>query len=1104
MNYNFLSSIKPLKFIKGLMLITIFSVLTVTNVHAQNQKINISKKNISVQQIFESIEKQTNLNINYNKSQLNASRLINADFKNKKLSDVLNEVLKGTGFTYMFQSKYIVIVPASKNEKKEKVVGKRTVAGIIVDEANEPVIGATVVEKNTTNGVVSDIDGAFSLTVNNGEDLTISYIGYQTLNVKATSGKPMHIVLKEDNQTLEEVVVVGYGVQKKVNLTGAVAAVDSKSLQNRPVTNVSNAIQGLLPGVTVISSSGQPGNDNATIRVRGVGTLNNSNPMYVVDGMPVSSMNDIDPNDIENISVLKDASSAAIYGSRAANGVVLITTKKGFDKSPTLKYDGYVGWQSPTALPEYLHSWEYATLYNKAMVNEGKKPIYTSDEIEKFKDGSDLDNYPDTDWLGLLYKTGFQQSHRAEISGGTDKVGYMFSVGYLGEDGIIKLANYDRYSVRGNISAKLGKFTAGVNMSMSYGERQEPVSSYTGGMSDIFAQVNLIAPFVPYKYSNGYYGYSSDGNPIAYIDMGNLRTVKQHISRAIGNVSYEILKGLKIQENVGYEYKTNADEKFIKEIQFYNWKTGKPTKYYGPNSQTDERNNALKLNLQTLLTYNTTIDKHTISALAGYEQEYYRYDWTQGYRKNFLNNDLWELNAGSPDGQTATGSAEEYALRSFFGRITYDYDNRYLFEANIRRDGTSRIYKDSRWGVFPSFSGAWRIINEKFMEPTRDILSDLKLRAGWGVLGNQSISYYSYQSVLEQANYSYGGTVNQGVAPVDGSNKDLKWETTKTLNIGLDLGFLRNQYTLSIEAYRKITSDILMKLPVSTLFGLSAPYQNAGKVKNTGLEFTAGYKLSTHGFNLQVSGNAAYNQNEIIDLKNDGVRIWSGKYFNQEGYAINSIGGYIAEGLFQTEEEVANSATIPGTNTAPGDIKYRDLNGDKKIDGQDRAYIGNTMPKWTFGLNIYGEWKGFDATFLFQGAADVQGYLAGPSVVGEMIGAKGKPSYRYRDCWDAETNPDGKFPRAFSSYRQNNSIYYPSSFWIVDASYLRLKNMQIGYTIPKKWCNILGLAKLRVYYSGQNLLTLSGDNKGFDPESPEGGSSYPQVKTNTFGINITF
>lgn len=1076
-------------------------------VSAWSQKVSLNFRNDKVEHVLSAIKKQTGMTLVFSDQLLDVNRRVTIQMQTVDLKEALTQLLAGTQVTFEIKNNKIYFVELKQDGTS--VRKKKKVTGLVTDATGEPIIGANVIEKGVAaNGVITDIDGRFSLEVADNASLAISYIGYFAQDVSTKGRNDLNVVLQEDTQTLDEVVVVGYGVQKKVNLTGAVATIDSKSLQSRPATNVSNAIQGLLPGVTVISGSGQPGNDNSTIRVRGVGTLNNSNPMFVVDGMPVSSINDVDPNDIENISVLKDASSAAIYGSRAANGVILITTKKGGDKAPTLRYDGYLGWQNPTDLPEYLHSWEYAKLYNKAMRNEGKNPLYTEDEIEKFRNGSDPDNYPDTDWQELLYKTGIQHSHRAEISGGTDKVSYMFSAAYLGQDGIIDLAQYDRYSIRGNINAKMGKFSAGMNLSFVYGEAQEPVSSYTGAMSDIFMQVNRIAPFIPFKYSNGYYGYNNDGNPLAYIEEGNLRTTKQHITRAIGNISYEPVKGLKVQEIVGYEYKSNSDEKFIKDIQYYNWKTGEPTKYQGPNSQTDERKNGLKLNLQTLVTYNNTFGKHTVGALAGYEQEFYREDWTKGYRKDFLNNDLWELNAGSPDGQVAEGSANEYALRSFFGRVTYDYDNRYLFEANIRRDGTSRIYKDSRWGVFPSFSGAWRVINESFMENTRNVLSDLKLRAGWGVLGNQAISYYSYQSVLDQKNYSFGGSVIQGVAPVEGANYDLVWETTETLNVGLDMGFLDNQYTFSIEGYRKFTYDILMKLPVSTLYGLNDPYQNAGKVKNTGFEMTAGYKLSTHGFNFQATGNAAYNKNVVVDFKNGGARKWdsdSSKFFNQDGYPIHSMGGFIAEGLFQTEEEVANSAVIDGiTTTAPGDIKYKDIDNNGKIDDKDRVYIGNTMPKWTFGLNLFAEWKGLDATLLFQGAADVQGYLSGPGVVGEMIGSKGKPSYMYRDCWDAETNPNGKFPRAFSSYKQNNSIYYPSTFWIVNASYLRLKNFQLGYTIPKKWCDVIGISKVRVYYSGQNLLTFTKSNKGFDPEAPEGASSYPQVKTNTFGLNITF
>ena len=762
-----------------------------------------------------------------------------------------------------------------------------TVSGTVTDEKGEPIIGASVLVIGTTNGSITNFDGIFTLNnVASNAQITISYIGMKSQTLSVNGKTSFKIVLKEDSEVLDEVVVVGYGTQKKVNLTGAVTMADGDVLEDRPIANVTQGLQGAIPNLNITFDGGSP-NATAQINVRGTTSLNGGSALILVDGVETNDISLLNPQDIASISVLKDASSAAIYGSRAANGVILITTKKGGDKAPTLRYDGYVGWQKPTALPEYLHSWEYAKLYNKAMVNEGKNPIYTDEEIEKFRNGSDPDNYPDTDWQGLFYKTGLQHSHRAEISGGTDKMTYMFSAGYLGQDGIIDIAKYDRYSVRGNMNAKMGKFTAGMNLSFTYGEAQEPVSGFTGEMSNIFSQINQIAPFIPYKYSNGYYGYANDGNPLAFIEEGNLRTTKQHITRAIGNVSYEPIKGLKIQEIVGYEYKSISDEKFIKDIQYYNWKTGEPTKYQGPNNQTDERKNGLKLNLQTLVSYNNTFGKHTVGALAGYEQEYYREDWTKGYRKNFLNNDLWELNAGSPDGQTADGSANEYALRSFFGRLTYDYDNRYLVEANIRRDGTSRIFKDSRWGVFPSFSGAWRIINEPFMEGTRNVLSDLKLRGGWGVLGNQAISYYSYQSVLDQANYSFGGTVVQGVAPVDGANRNLIWETTETLNFGLDMGFLGNQYTLSIEGYRKLTYDILMKLPVSTLYGLNAPYQNAGKVKNTGLEITAGYKLNTHGWNFQVSANAAYNK-IINGLKSysDYLKYAKSKYTTAQNNAI--------------------------------------------------------------------------------------------------------------------------------------------------------------------------------------------------------------------------
>ena len=514
---------------------------------------------------------------------------------------------------------------------KISITNDSRISGVVVDQTGLPVIGANVSVKGTTNGTITDMDGKFDLEVPAGAQLVVSYIGYITQEFAVGNKTTFQIVLKEDTQNLEEVVVVGYGVQKKVNMTGSVAAINSESLANRPVTNASTALQGMLPGVTVVQNSGQPGKDNSSIRIRGVGTLNNANPVYVVDGLIVSAINDIDPNDIESLSVLKDAASAAIYGSRAANGVVLVMTKKGSKKAATLKYDGYVGWQSPTSLPEYLPSHEYAELYNMALRNEGKSPAYLPEEIEKFRNGSDPDNYPNTDWLGLFYKDkGFQHSHRAEVSGGSETTTYMFSLGYLGQDGIIENSDFQRYNLRGNINTQINKFSAGVNFSYTYGNTNEPISSWTGDLYQIFRQINRIAPFVPYKYSNGYYGYIADGSPMAWVESGSIHNQKYYTTRAVGNVGYEIIKGLKIQEVIGYEHTGSSDEKFLKDIQYYNWKTGEPSQYQGPNSQTDDREDYMMLNLQTLLTYNNTFGKHTIGALAGFSQEYSRRDWTIG------------------------------------------------------------------------------------------------------------------------------------------------------------------------------------------------------------------------------------------------------------------------------------------------------------------------------------------------------------------------------------------------------------------------------------------------------------------------------------------
>ena len=982
-----------------------------------------------------------------------------------------------------------------------------TVTGRVIDSASgETLPGVSIQIEGTSQGTTTDINGEYTLNVS-GPDavLVFTYMGYITQTVNVGENRVINVSLVPDVRQLDEFVVVGYGVQKRANVTGAVATVSAAELESKPVTSVTAALQGLLPGATIIQGSGQPGRDVPTVRIRGIGTLNNSNPMYVVDGMVVRHINDLDPQSIESVTILKDAASAAIYGSRASNGVVLITTKRGDARKPSLKYDTYFGFQEPTRMLEYLPSWEYADLFNRARINQGQDAAFTAEEIELFRNGTDPDRYPNTDWLEKFYKRGMQQSHRAELSGGVENTTYMFSLGFTDQQGIIEHAGYQRYNANSNISTEVNNFTASMNFSFAYRDIQEPTNPYTGDMYQIFRQVNRISPWVPYQYSNGYYGYINDGNPLAWQDLGAISQDKFHSLRGIANLSYEPIEGLRFTQVLGYDYSGATWERFIKDIQFYNWQTGDPTLYQGPNSKSDRRSVSQLIDLQSLVSYSRDFGQHSIGALGGFTQELDRYEMTYGYRRNFLTNELSQLNAGSSEGMIAEGTAHEVALRSFFGRLTYNFDERYLFEANIRRDGTSRLHRDYRWGTFPSFSAGWRISNEQFMESFSHIISELSLRAGWGRLGNQLIGNYPYQSVLASRTYTFGGNVFTGRGLQDGVNRQLMWESSETTNIGLNLSLFEDQFTFSADYYVRNTYDILLRLPVPTPFGLSNPWQNAGEVQNKGVEFQAGYRLRAGDWGFNIIANTAYNKNEVINLMNDGARIWQNSFtFLQEGYPIDAFGGFNALGLFRDQNVLDNSAVVNRDRAGLGDIQYEDVNGDGAITAEDRVFLGNRIPAWTFGTTLGANWQGLYMEALLQGAAGYKAFLQVESV-GELMGATSKPTHLFRDSYDSTTNPDGNFPRPLSNWDQNSSSAYPSSFWIQDAAYIRLKSLVIGYEIPNSLIGYLGMSSARVYYTGHNLLTFTPLHKGWDPEAPAGTRAYyPQIKSHMIGLSVTF
>lgn len=1073
--------------------------------YSQTARMTIRENRIALTRLFSLIEKQSEFLFFYVDKDVRPVS-VSVNVKDKPIDEVLSEALSGTNLTYTIHDRHINIVSKERTGTLQQT--GRTVSGVVTDKSGLPVIGANIVDKETGTGAITDLDGKFTLRTGERAVLLVSYIGYVAQEIEVSGRSFVPVVLEEDNQRLDEVVVVGFGTQKKVNLTGAVANVDNKLIQDRPITSVSAGLQGLLSGVTVTQRSGQPGMDEGTIRVRGVGTFNNADPMVLVDGVE-SSMNAIDPNDIESISVLKDAASAAIYGSKAANGVVLITTKRGKKGKATVSYAANFGWQSPTELPEYCHSADYAVLTNEARAYAGKAPMYTDEEIRKFRDGSAPYDYPDTDWQDLLYTgSGFQHSHNINVSSGNDQVRYMTSVGYQGQRGIIRNAGKKQYNVRVNIDANpVERVETSVSISYSNITLEEPTNPYVGGMAQVFRQVNMISPMVPYKKADGTYGTIGDGNPIAWQDLDATTDKKRNRLLAIGSVKYAIIEGLSVKGQASYNTYTEDSNEFIKDIQY------NPNKYHGPNKMTQNDTFEHTVTGDVMLEYKNTSGLHHLDVLAGFHSELYNYKLTMAYRQNFPSNELGDLNAGATAGAKAEGYTRELAMMSWLGRVNYDYAGRYLFEANVRYDGSSRFAAGNRWGVFPSFSAGWRISEEAFFENFREVWNNLKVRASWGKLGNQvtsvggeltDIEYYpTIPTINLGANYPMGGTIASGGYTKYAKNKDLKWEETVSWGIGADLSLV-NRVNVSLDYYQKETSGILMEVPTPSTFGLQRFIDNVGKVRNRGVELSVQYNDRFGKVGFSFGGNVAYNKNEILDL--GGVdQIIDEKTVKKVGYAMNSFYGYETAGLYQSEAEIAAwpEYKITGQQVMPGDIRYVNQNGDTVIDENDRVVLDSSDPQVTFGFNLGVQYAGFDLLAFFQGAAKVKGYMD-IEAIGSINGDDGKPASLWLDRW-TPGNPGARYPRVCETLSGASMPSTVSSFWLQNANYLRLKNLQFGYTFPARWLQPLSVSRLRVYYSAQNILTFTRFLKGWDPEAPAGrGDYYPQTQVHAVGLNLTF
>ena len=1087
-----------------------FFQLSAVESYAQNAKINLSLSDVTLEEAIKTIEANTQFVFFFSNSAVDMTKHVDLNVKNGNIKDVLNQIL--SSYKYRIEDNKIVLL--GEVQQDGKIWG-------VVSDAFGPIAGANVVVKGTTNGTITDMDGRFSLDAPKGAKLQISYIGYITKELTVDTKTDYVIELVEDSQALEEVVVVGYGTEKKVNVIGSIAQIGSEKLENRSTPQLSNVLTGQMAGVTVIQRSGRPGNSGGEIRVRGVGSFggesNKSDALVLIDGIP-GKLNDVSSEDVESISVLKDASTAAIYGSRAANGVILVTTKTGKEGKVSVGYNGYVGFNTPTALPEFVDTWQYATLYNEAVGREA----YTQEEIQKFRDGSDPDHYANARYLDEVFsRKGLQTGHDVTINGGNAENKYMVSFGYLKQNGIVEKNDYQRYNARVNlINEILPGLKLTSRLSGVYGNRKEPMAPGGDDADNMLVLIQKALRFpglTPTILSDGSFGAGRElhGTPAGWIKSDSFYENPEFSLNANVRLDYNPIKDLQLSAIGAYTY-TNGEERTYRSTMKLSG-----DRVLGPSELKHKMGKTIYKTFQATAEYNKTIGGHTFGILAGYswEQEDYRY--VQGSRDKFPGNDLPYLNAGSPDNQKSEGTGNAWAIQSGFGRLRYNFNERYLFESTVRYDGSSRFPQSKKFGFFPSVAAGWRLSEENFFKENESLgfISNLKLKVSWGRLGNQNIGNYPYQSVYELGqNYPFGDTYTQGAAVTTAVDPTIKWEETETIDGGLEAVFWNGLLSVNASYFNRRTYDILYKPSgsVSTILGQKISEMNTGELKNFGWEFEVGHRNKIGDVSYNVNANLSIIKNKLTTLGVGNVEQLNGMVGNGSdlfiGYPIQMYYGYVSDGVFLDENDIKSwydqSKVTP--NPQPGDIRYKDISGpdgvpDGKIDpNYDRVYLGSRIPKFTFGLNLGVEYKGLDLSVLLQGVAGVTGMLDG--FAGWAFRGDGNIQK-----WQAEGRFDPANPTRYPAYPRledlSNSTtpnIVTSDFWTQDASYIRLKNIQLGYTFPKKMLQAAKISNLRVYVQAENPLCWNKYKPGWDPEINTSGNYYPILATYTFCVNFKF
>lgn len=1085
--------------------LVLFAFLFPGLLHAQRDGLTLTVRNVSLKQFFDAIEKQTSYTFSYRDAVVEGIEGITTEVVDQPLQTLLEEVLSPRGLEFKVSGQSIVVTP-------QQVKPSRQVTGTVTDASGEPIIGANVIEKGTTNGTITDIDGQFSLNLPEGATLQFTYIGYQQREVKVDNRRDFSVRLQEDTQNLEEVIVVGYGIQKKVSTTSAVAQIKSDELTVCPTSNVQQTLQGLTPGLTITDGGGVPGRSSATVRVRGITTIikeedgrmiGTNDPLILIDGVE-QRFDDINPNDIESISILKDAASAAIYGSRAANGVILVTTKRAKAGEIRVNYNGTFSLQKAQNTPTHMGLEDYMRYQNMAYINSGAQALFSEEYIKEYVNATDRIKYPLPNvYFDEMFRIAPMLDNSVSVSGGSDNFKGLLSLRHKNEEGILSHHGNEVTGMRVNTDFKKGVFTFNADADYRYNFSKQSIFSEDG--TSVINHIYHGSQWAVPQYPDGSYGISKQGHsPVLYNELGGSSRLKRNYF--VGNLKMDVDIWTGLKATVQYSAKVTSEEtkNFLNayEVKDY-YEPEKVLKKVDKNSLTEIRQQMNEQTFTGLLNYTKTIQVHEFNLLAGYSQIKNTTRYLKGSKEYFYSNDLTSMDMGGEENRKISGYDHEWGLRSYFGRVNYNYDNHYLLEVNARWDGSSRFTGSGVYAFFPSASAAWRISQEKFWKEN-DWINDVKVRASWGKTGNQAIPLYEFYPAYVVSNYTFGNEIATGYLQQKMSNKDLTWETTTQTDIGLDLYALKSRLGITLDYYNKVTDGILLALPIPGVIGLEPPLQNAGSVLNRGVELMLTWRDSFREVSYSVTGNLAVNKNKIQDLAGSGPYKTTSSTdpmtIRAEGLPIDSHWGYLTGGLFQTQEEVDNYPTL-FENTKPGDVKYLDLNGDGKITPEDMTYLGNTFPKYTFGLNGTISWKGFELYMQWQGAADVDVRLTGALI--EMGNQEGFTHEIYAgNVWTPE-NPDARFPRPVKFDLRN---VHSSDRVIFDGSYLRLKTLQLAYTIPQHISRRFYVNRARVSLTGTNLLTFSALNEwNLDPEIPSGRASYyPQTSVYSLGINLEF